>query len=460
MAGQKLSVCMIVKNEERFLEDCLRSVKNVADQIVVIDTGSTDRTKEIAQKYDAEVHSFVWQDNFAAARNASLKYAKGDWILWLDADERLLPESAPKLKALLKPERKAVAYLATIKSMMADGKTFKLSTGHRLFNNRKNIYFEGRIHEQIIFSVARAGGEERPSEITLFHLGYGLGKEEQKKKDERNRHLLLKMVKEEPSNAYAHFTLGQNYNMAGENENALKHYLIALKKNRFPKELKTQLLNTISEVYLKLKQTNLARKFARQSIGLNANQISGYYLLYRISESEGKVAEALQWINLLREKNQAALSGAIRSVNDILLSDVDIAFTQAELLYRNSQIAQANRCLNEISGQSPQGKNSLRRIVEFWTSRNEFDLAYRILKQNEQILDAELLDMLGIIQIKKQNFPEAIQTYTRLFGMNPQNLQIVKRLAGLFLKIGEKQKANQLLKVLNELNALQPNATF
>ncbi|HUZ07318.1 MAG TPA: glycosyltransferase, partial [Candidatus Paceibacterota bacterium] len=100
--GNKLSVCLIVKNEEQFLAQCLKSVRPIAQQIVVVDTGSTDRTVEIAKEFGAEIHSFAWCDDFAAARNAALEHATGDWILMLDADEELPELEHPKLRADLK----------------------------------------------------------------------------------------------------------------------------------------------------------------------------------------------------------------------------------------------------------------------------------------------------------------------------------------------------------------------
>ena len=87
--ASRITVCLIVKNEEQFLAQCLKSVRGFAAQIVVVDTGSTDRTVEIAREFGAEIYSFAWCDDFAAARNAALEHATGDWILMLDADEEL-----------------------------------------------------------------------------------------------------------------------------------------------------------------------------------------------------------------------------------------------------------------------------------------------------------------------------------------------------------------------------------
>ena len=88
-----VSLCMIVKDEELFLRDCLESIKNVIDQIVIVDTGSRDATIDIAKEYKASIYHFKWCDDFSAARQESIKHANCDWILYLDADERLRPES-------------------------------------------------------------------------------------------------------------------------------------------------------------------------------------------------------------------------------------------------------------------------------------------------------------------------------------------------------------------------------
>jgi glycosyltransferase involved in cell wall biosynthesis len=94
----KISACLIVKDEERHLDRCLSSLQGIVDEIVVVDTGSTDGTLEIAQSHGAVIGSFDWCDDFSAARNASLDLATGDWVLWIDADEALTPESASSIR--------------------------------------------------------------------------------------------------------------------------------------------------------------------------------------------------------------------------------------------------------------------------------------------------------------------------------------------------------------------------
>ncbi len=111
----RLTLSMIVKNEEKYLRDCLESVKDIADDIVIVDTGSTDYTKEIAKEFNAKVFHFDWINDFSAARNYALKKSEGDWILYLDADERLDKDSLEELKNIIKTNLK-IGYYCTVKS--------------------------------------------------------------------------------------------------------------------------------------------------------------------------------------------------------------------------------------------------------------------------------------------------------------------------------------------------------
>ena len=107
----KLSLCMIVKNEKAFLERCLKSVQGLVDEIIVVDTGSRDKTKEIALRFGAKVYDFNWCDDFSLARNEWLKYATGDWILVLDADEMIAQEDFKKIRWLMEQDKFKGYYL-------------------------------------------------------------------------------------------------------------------------------------------------------------------------------------------------------------------------------------------------------------------------------------------------------------------------------------------------------------
>lgn len=224
-----LSACLIVKNEEAVLARCLQSVRAVCDEIVVVDTGSTDRSVEIAERFGAKVYHHPWRDDFADARNVSLAHATCGWILVMDADEVLDPGSVPMLrKVLLSGDvagRIRMYYLREINYFMK-GDLAQEASEHqnmRLFPNRPDIRFVGRIHEQVKYvgdgeeAMSPGAPEATPPEgvvverfttpILLHHYGYVDQEWARKGRDERNMTLLRRAVAENPDDAFNHFNL-------------------------------------------------------------------------------------------------------------------------------------------------------------------------------------------------------------------------------------------------------------
>jgi tetratricopeptide (TPR) repeat protein len=169
--GTLLSAALIVRNEERFLEGCLRSLTCRVDEVVIIDTGSTDRSRQIAADFGARIVDHTWTDDFAAARNASLEAARGDWILYIDADERLVEFDREEVDGLL-ADAAHICY--TVRFRPTTG--YSRYREYRLFRNRPDLRFRGLIHESILPALDElcADGRLRVGEsaIALDHLGY------------------------------------------------------------------------------------------------------------------------------------------------------------------------------------------------------------------------------------------------------------------------------------------------
>ena len=153
---------MIVRDEEKNLPHCLESVRGMFDEIVVVDTGSTDRTKEIARAFGAKVFDFAWVDNFAAARNEALSHATGDYAFWLDADDVVEPGELEKLRALLRRLRAGdeAAYVVRCACDPGpDGTGGETVVDHvRLFPLRDDVRWTYRVHEQILPALAAGQG--------------------------------------------------------------------------------------------------------------------------------------------------------------------------------------------------------------------------------------------------------------------------------------------------------------
>ena len=208
-AAPRLSICLIVKNEERFLAQCLKSVRGLAAQLIVVDTGSTDRTVEIAREFGAEIYSFAWCDDFAAARNAALEHATGDWILMLDADEELPVAQHAKLFADMKDATTIALRLPLVNAgQEKEGRSFV----PRLFRNAPEVFFTGRIHEQVFASLLehakKWGLKTALGSAQLLHHGYTKELVRDRNKIERNLKLLRAAITENPADANLLMNLG------------------------------------------------------------------------------------------------------------------------------------------------------------------------------------------------------------------------------------------------------------
>jgi len=211
-----ISAALIVRDEEHHLPDCLASIEGVADEVVVVDTGSADRTVELATAAGAIVHHEPWKDDFAHARNTALDHCSGVWILYIDADERVRPVSRLQLESeLARP------------GMVGAEVTFHASPGLtaypelRLFRNDPRIRFEGIIHETIwpgvLSVVARDGGGVGRCSLTFDHVGY---EGSQEHKYDRDLPLLLKALETNPDHVFCWFHLGYTYMGLGRREDA------------------------------------------------------------------------------------------------------------------------------------------------------------------------------------------------------------------------------------------------
>ncbi|MGE5405050.1 MAG: glycosyltransferase family 2 protein, partial [Candidatus Saccharibacteria bacterium] len=172
----KLSICLVVKNEERFLQSCLNSIAGIADEIIIVDTGSTDRTIEIAKQYTDEVFFLEWNDDFSDARNFGLERASGEWIFVIDGDEELDPSTAQNLKIRMNQED-AEGFLVKVINYYNAGDQVQTVTDviFRLFRNRLEYRYSGAIHEQISENIQKVNPHANfyiAEDICLIHYGY------------------------------------------------------------------------------------------------------------------------------------------------------------------------------------------------------------------------------------------------------------------------------------------------
>lgn len=216
--NERISLTMIVRNEAVQLANCLDSVKNDVDELVIVDTGSTDDTISIARGYTSKVYSFPWNHDFSAARNFAIEHASGEWILALDADEEIQFQGPASLHALLDKENDEEAFLLPLLNPVSDS-TGEYNTFYvlRLFRNNGSYQYVGKIHEQVTLPDPQKVGLAK--DLILKHQSLPLKIRHQKRT--RNLTLLKKAAQEDPHNPFLHYYLGVEWLMLGKPGSAL-----------------------------------------------------------------------------------------------------------------------------------------------------------------------------------------------------------------------------------------------
>jgi Tfp pilus assembly protein PilF/glycosyltransferase involved in cell wall biosynthesis len=299
----RLSLCMIVRDESQSIEKCLKSVEPIVDQIVVVDTGSTDNTKAIAASCGAEVFDFEWNNDFSAARNFSLEKARGDWILVLDADELISKKDLQKMRQLLNVSdayrffQRSYLNDSTVVGWKANTSDDKEAAGYsgyfdspltRLFRNGLGFRFEGAVHELIEPSIAQKKSEIVNTTIPIHHYGKVVAKEYLQQKGQLYLKIGQAKTLEYPDDPRAHYDLGAQY---------FEMNRLAEAKAEFEKALSCdpqyyRALCDLGLIYAKDEKYAQARELLDKTIVIKPEYISAHVNLGIVYEGLGDLQKA------------------------------------------------------------------------------------------------------------------------------------------------------------------------
>lgn len=330
----KLSLCMIVKNEAEALPKCLASVQGVVDEMIVLDTGSTDDTVKIAEEFGAIAASFTWINDFAAARNAALQYVTGDWVLVLDADEQLAPDAIPAIKDAIQSDSTLVVNLIRQEIGAAQSPYSLVS---RLFRRHPRIYFTRPYHAMIDDSVAEILQQEPQwqirslPQVAIWHEGYQPGAIASRDKLARAEAAMSSYLADHSHDAYVcsklgalyvqqgriqdgiallkrglqdtstldpsvayelHYHLGIAYRQQGDPNRAVQHYQAAIQQRILP-SLKLGALTNLGAILQAAGQLTPARQLYEQVIQIDPTFAPGHYNLGMVRKGLGDLAGAI-----------------------------------------------------------------------------------------------------------------------------------------------------------------------
>ncbi len=299
-----LSLCMIVKNEAAHLARCLESVRGVADELTIVDTGSTDATTAIARGYGAQILHHVWQDDFALARNIGLERATGAWILALDADEILDEPTRIEIRPMLS-QTTADGLRLRIRNFTPPGElpAYEDMYYTRLYRNKPQFRYEQAIHEQIRASIEQHNGLIQDTELIILHFGYAQPLAQGgDSRARRNLAALEKAVANSAHDPYLYYQLGVTYKSLGNQQLANTTLQKALKLDQ-----QTLDSTTLDKLNMRLAQLALAQdefiqaiRYAQQSLTQNPNNLTSHYVIALANMFSGKLQQAYPYFIQIR----------------------------------------------------------------------------------------------------------------------------------------------------------------
>lgn len=397
----RVTLCMIVRNEEEYLADCIESVRHLIDEIIVVDTGSTDSTIEQGLKAGARIFHYSWQQNFAEVRNYALEQATGDWILVLDADERLEYIDSDKFNDLLL-HSDVEGYFITIESYIGHGEEKIFDQVVRLFKNKPNYRFSGAIHEQVVGSIKdnNRGGGLACADFKIIHRGYLNKRIQEKSKHVRNMEVINRALIDNPYDPFLRYSLGIEYIQQGEVVQANEQLTIALKNLKGGEGYSHSVVVNLSSGLLQTGQLKEAEELIDQALIMLPKDsdlmlLKGMVALYK--KDYKATIEFLE--QSLAGKKEKALVSSIHTLCGDLYAVLD-DYDHAEVEYFTSLqlVPQHMYPLLQIIGLKQKGKSQLswHELSKFTSQKINKDLQLRLINIKE-LQVALVLALLNII---------------------------------------------------------------
>jgi len=298
-----ISLCMIVKNEAQNLGRSLKPIHGYFDEVIVLDTGSTDGTKSLAQEYGAKVFDVLWRNDFSYARNQSIERASGDWILWFDADNCMAIEDAKKIRGMLDDQLNKIFWCTEVVEPRGEELIQK-----RIFPNRPDFRFDGSIHEQLVYP--EEGIRYVWSDIKIYHWGYA-DKKLLKEKTLRNLRLLREGLDLRPDDFFCHFNIARCYGNLREFGKAMDHLKQVIQNPAARQENPDIYFYAFILIFLFLEKLGKKRE-GRAILNRLREENSRYGLAWFFSGrwhfQEGEVQQAIQELKQFQELGISAHS--------------------------------------------------------------------------------------------------------------------------------------------------------
>ncbi|WP_410511000.1 glycosyltransferase [Paenibacillus sp. BR2-3] len=450
---QRLSMVMIARDEQFNIGRALQSVKDIMDEMIVVDTGSVDATVEIAESLGAKVFHFPWQDDFSLAKNVAIEHATGDWILLMDADDELHPEDRPLVRELLHETETDCFFFDTLSYFGEGGGLYVRMLQPRLIKNEPHFRFTGKIHEALHLDGARINY----CDIRMQHYGYLNTEVEAKKKISRNRTLLEGELAQNPS-ALTYFYLGTEHLRAGDYDLAVEAFerseQLYLEMGIKPP---SEMLKKKIIAFQELGQYERVYEEIEEAIKLYPDYTDLYFLRAETLEQEGKIMEAIQAYRACIDQGEPPVTYSSMSGSGSYTAHYRIGFMYSEIEESENALEAYFDALQCNTSYVPAVHAIAAELVKSKTNeeiatllRRQFDLNIPIANQYfaEAFSSAGAFGMALVF----------LHQYERLSPSLPENLYLLKAQCLFFC--GDLQQAYGMFNQIPEYSQKYVRASF
>lgn len=454
-----VSACLIVRNEEEQLPRCLESIRDWVDELIIVDTGSTDRTVAIAQAYGAHLFHQPWEGDFSKHRNHSLDQAGGEWIFIIDADEQFCLEDLPKLRQVLDDPTHDIVSIDVFNVYGRDQATKTFLPSIRFFRRRLNLRYTGIVHNTLTLppgaTVARAS-------VQLKHFGYDLTPEKMKQKFERSRVLLEKQLADDPDNFFALFNYAQLLRGAGETTlaefaprimaSAERAVALTDPANPLERHIHLMCLDQLGWISMFVRQYDRAIRYAERAIALKPNYLDPLLLLghaYARDHQYDRAVAAYRRYLFVQEQYDSS-----RETDNIILMHVD---SRAQAYYGLAIIAELQNRPDEAKhwyestvAANPHHLDANLNLARLHLTQGGDAEAERCYRRHLEAEPESFEGMLGLayVERRKGNGPAAEELYGKVLSLEPNQPVALLKLGELSLANGRPEEGKAQLSQL------------
>lgn len=455
-----LSLCMIVKNEERYISACLESIKPYVDEIIVVDTGSKDKTVEIAESFGARIFHFKWCDDFSAARNESIRHASCDWIIFLDADEVISAQDMERLKVCisdtdawgLEVQQRNYTEDATLYGWQpcdgypeCRGPGFFISPIVRVFRNNPRLAFRNRVHEEIDSSIIEMGKTVEVFRFPIHHYGYLKGDSVLKFKRDWYLRMGLEQAKANPGDPKPLYEVGKVHLHEGRYKEAEEMFrrVIALDPS-----YKIAFTN-LGEALFKQDKVKEAIDAYQESIRRVPNNENAYINLGHLVYGQGMIEPACALFRRAIEINPSSAAAYNNLVIALIKAErhaeaVDVLLRAIE----STGLGKFKDVLEKIRASYP---DEVR--VQELVKAGDFASAEQVFRSRleKDPLDALTLTNLGLVFSKSGEPEKIVDLFEQAIAKNPKDksplwINMRSNLANAYIELNQLEKAKDVLR--------------